>query len=135
MSENQTLNVALHPMQKHINKARLMDVLEEVNIRFLNNVGVDINLVCDHDHMFNQLQFLSGLGPRKAQRMIQKLKQQNNKVETRLDIQKNNILDKKCFKSSIGFIKVRVPVEKRNKIQGIDLLDQTRIHFFQYERM
>ena len=57
-------------MQKHINKARLMDVLEEVNIQFLNNVGIDINLAIDHEHMHNQLQFLSGLGPRKAQRLI-----------------------------------------------------------------
>lgn len=53
-------------MQKHINKARLMDILEEVNIQFLNKVGVDINLVIEHEHMFNQIQFLSGLGPRKS---------------------------------------------------------------------
>lgn len=52
-----------------------MDVLEEVNIRFLNTVGVDINILIDHEHMYSQLQFVSGLGPRKAQRMIQKLRQ------------------------------------------------------------
>ena len=40
-------------MQKHINKARLMEVLEEVNIQYLNTVGVDINLVIDHEHMYN----------------------------------------------------------------------------------
>lgn len=62
-----------------------MDVLEEVNIQFLNKVGVDINLVMEHEHMYNQLQFLSGLGPRKAQRMIQKLKQNNSKVDCRMD--------------------------------------------------
>ena len=30
-----------------------MDVLEEVNIQFLNKVGVDINLVMEHEHMYN----------------------------------------------------------------------------------
>lgn len=137
MSENQALNLALHPMQRHINKARLMEVLEEVNIQYLNSVGVDLNLVIDHEHMYNQIQFLSGLGPRKAQKLIQKLKQQNNKVDNRLDIVKNKLLEKKCFKSSIGFIKVRVPREKRSNddYQRYEPLDQTRIHTSSYERM
>jgi len=71
LSENQALNINFHPLQKHINQSRLMDVLEEVNIQMLNNVGVDINLVIDHEHMYNQIQFSSGLGPRKSQRFIQ----------------------------------------------------------------
>lgn len=53
LSENQALNINFHPLQKHINQSRLMDVLEEVNIQMLNNVGVDINLVIDHEHMYN----------------------------------------------------------------------------------
>jgi transcriptional accessory protein Tex/SPT6 len=70
ISENQALNLNLHPLQKHINKARLMDVLEEINIIMLNYVGVDINHVHKFDHCYNQLQFLSGLGPRKSQTLI-----------------------------------------------------------------
>jgi len=53
LSENQALNINFHPLQKHINQSRLMDVLEEVNIQMLNSVGVDINLVIDHEHMYN----------------------------------------------------------------------------------
>ena len=66
MSENQALQISMHPLQKHINQARLLDSMEEINIRQVNNVGVDINLLVDHEHWHNQLQFLSGLGPRKA---------------------------------------------------------------------
>jgi transcriptional accessory protein Tex/SPT6 len=55
ISENQALNLNLHPLQKRINKARLMDVLEEVNIQTLNSVGVDINQLIDHEHCYNQL--------------------------------------------------------------------------------
>ena len=69
-SENQALNLNLHPLQKHVNQARLSDTLEEVNIRTVNNIGIDLNLLVEHDHWHNQLQFLSGLGPRKAQRYI-----------------------------------------------------------------
>ena len=66
MSENQALNLNLHPLQKHVNQARLSDHLEEVNIKTVNNIGIDLNLLVEHDHWHNQLQFLSGLGPRKA---------------------------------------------------------------------
>jgi len=66
MSENQSLHLNLHPLQKHINQARLIDILEEINIQTVNLIGIDINLLCVHEHWHNQLQFLSGLGPRKA---------------------------------------------------------------------
>lgn len=38
-------------MQKLVNQSRLADGLEEVNIRVVNKVGVDLNLVLDHEHM------------------------------------------------------------------------------------
>ena len=139
MVENQALNINFHPLQKHINRARLMDVLEEVNIQMLNSVGVDINMVIDHEHMHNQLQFLSGLGPRKAQKLIQKLKSRGKAINSRMEVYEQKILDKKCFMSSIGFIKVRVPLEKRhadsNEMHNIEYLDQTRIHLRQYDKM
>jgi transcription elongation factor SPT6 len=70
MSENQALHLNLHPLQKHINQARLVEHLEQINTQHVNRVGIDINLLVDHEHWHNQLQFLSGLGPRKAQRYI-----------------------------------------------------------------
>jgi hypothetical protein len=44
------------------------------------------------DHCYNQLQFLSGLGPRKAQTLIQKLKKKNNAVATREEIFEEHLL-------------------------------------------
>lgn len=38
-------------MQKLVNQSRLADGLEETNIRVVNEVGVDLNLVIEHDHM------------------------------------------------------------------------------------
>lgn len=43
-----------------------MDCLEEVNVSTVNLIGIDINILIDHEHQYNQMQFLSGLGPRKA---------------------------------------------------------------------
>jgi transcription elongation factor SPT6 len=53
-----------------LNQAKLADALEEVNVIQTNDIGVDLNLLVDHDHMHSTLQFISGLGPRKARRLI-----------------------------------------------------------------
>lgn len=137
MSENQALNLNLHPLQKHVNQARLSDHLEEVNIKTVNNIGIDLNLLVEHDHWHNQLQFLSGLGPRKAQRYIQRLKQLGKPLYTRNEIYETKILKKYCFISSFGYTKVYVAPEKRpndfNRLYNI--LDQTRIHYRNYDQV
>ena len=123
MSENQSLQLNLHSLQKHINQARLLETLEEINIRYVNNVGIDINLLVDHDHWHNQLQFLSGLGPRKAQRYIQKLKSLGKPLYTRNEIFSNKYLNKYCFISSFAQTKVRVPQDKRGEDFQYNILD------------
>lgn len=50
-AENQALALNLDPMQKQVNQSRLADGLEEVNIRIVNKIGVDLNLVLDHEHL------------------------------------------------------------------------------------
>lgn len=75
-------------MQKWVNQARLAEGLEEVNIQVVNEIGVDINLVCEHDHMHCLLQFVSGFGPRKAKKFVQKMKVLG-KMKTRSEIIKH----------------------------------------------
>lgn len=50
-AENQALALNLDPMQKYVNQARLADSMEEVNVQVVNEIGVDLNLVTDHEHM------------------------------------------------------------------------------------
>ena len=65
----------LHPLQKYINKRKLIDALEYVAIEIVNLVGVDIDQIRNSDHCRNILQFVSGLGPRKAFDLIEKVKE------------------------------------------------------------
>lgn len=128
IKENQALNLQLHPLQKQVNQVKLLESLEDINVQTVNEVGIDINLLVEHEHMHNQLQFLSGLGPRKALRYIQNLKAMRKPIYNREMIEKENILGKKCFGCSAGFTKVRVPADKRHsshskvqyEIQSID---------------
>ena len=82
-AENQALVLNLDPMQKWVNQNRLADGLEEVNIQVVNQIGVDVNTMCEHDHMHAMLQFISGFGPRKAKRFISKVKTNGKKLTTR----------------------------------------------------
>ena len=73
-------------MQKCINQARLADALEEVNIQVVNDIGVDINLVCEHEHMSAMLQFVSGFGPRKSKKLISNISKIGKKLTHRNDL-------------------------------------------------
>lgn len=70
IQENQALNLNLHPLQKMVNQAKLQDALEDSNVACVCAVGIDINLLINHDHMHILLSFVSGLGPRKAKQLI-----------------------------------------------------------------
>jgi transcription elongation factor SPT6 len=65
----------LHPLQKYIDKRKLIDSLEKVAIEMVNLVGIDIETIRSTDHCRNILQFISGLGPRKAFDLIEKVKE------------------------------------------------------------
>jgi transcription elongation factor SPT6 len=98
----------------------------------VNDVGVDLNILVDHDHMHNMLQFISGLGPRKAKKLIQRLKQLGKKVMARSEFLNMMSIGKNVFISAIAFLKIKVPPEEHEKNQIVDLLDQTRIHLESY---
>ena len=78
----------------------------------VNKVGVDLNLVIDHDHMHCILQFLSGLGPRMAKRLLGRAKTLNKKLNTRGELLKNNFLSLKTYFSVVPFVLIRIPDEE-----------------------
>jgi transcriptional accessory protein Tex/SPT6 len=75
-----------------VNQAKLQEALEDVNVYCVNRVGVDLNLIVNHDHMQILLSFISGFGPRKAKKFIQTIKQFGGKVLTRGDVYRNKLL-------------------------------------------
>ncbi len=110
-AENQSLMLTLDPMQKLVNQARLADGLEEVNIQVVNEIGVDFNLIIEHEHMHCLLQFLSGLGPRMSKRLISKTKSIGKKLATRGEMLKQQLLQSGVYMSLVPFIKIRIPQE------------------------
>ena len=48
--------------------------MQRVIIESVNWVGLDLNDIKNNEHMQNQVQFVSGLGPKKAQHFLERLK-------------------------------------------------------------
>lgn len=135
-AENQALALNLDPMQKLVNQSRLADGLEEVNIRCVNKVGVDLNIVVNHEHMHCVIQFLSGLGPRMAKRLLANMKQIGNRLVTRGEMLKSQLVPLKVYMSLGPFVMIKIPEEEQgrnDKTLKMDILDQTRIHHEHYK--
>lgn len=97
--------------------------MEEVNIQAVNEIGIDLNLVVDHDHMHSMLQFVSGLGPRKSKNLIDRIKQLGSKLITRSQIYKEKLLARSVYISASAFLKIKISAEERNDNQPFDVLD------------
>lgn len=124
---NDIFSYTLHPLQKLVNRKRLEETLEQIAIECVNDVGIDINKIVDHDHLHNKLAFICGLGPRKANDIILTLKKKG-KLEKRIELLTALTpgLGELVYKNCIGFIKV-FDQSLGNK-HNSDLLDLTRAH-------
>lgn len=122
LQENQALQLNLHPMQRFVNQAKLADALEEINVKVVNSIGIDINLLIDHDHMHILLSFVSALGPRKAKKFITSMKQMSHSISIRADVYNNKLALGDCYHSLIGFLKIRVSFDdfKSGKFNVLD---------------
>lgn len=71
-----------------------------------NEVGVDVNAVVANTYSSNLLQFVCGLGPRKAAALIKLLKQTNQRLENRTQLVTACHMGPKVFINCAGFIKI-----------------------------
>jgi len=127
--ENSLLDFNFHTMQHMVNRAKLKNEYEKIAMEVCNNVGVDINKVIKHRHLASTLQFIAGLGPRKASDLMNKIDHQLGQVNMRKDLFPD-YLEKTVFINCIGFIKVLTYLDYRDHDlnRNYDVLDSTRIH-------
>lgn len=78
------------------------------------------------------LQFISGLGPRKAKRLINRIKALPKKLPTRGEIFRQLLLAPFVYVSAVPFMKIRLPMEEILNGKPFDVLDSTRIHHERY---
>lgn len=129
------LSLKLHPMQQTIIAAsgtrnsedceRLRRMLEIEFVNTTNDVGVDLNRCNQQSHTANVLQFVAGLGARKAQHILRVLRHERLELKSKLlpeekslatyPVVKNRLslvtkcsLGRRVFINCAGFIKFDV---------------------------
>ncbi|BBN03708.1 transcription elongation factor SPT6 [Marchantia polymorpha subsp. ruderalis] len=129
----EVLSLKLHSMQSFLSPEEVYESVERVMVTVTNQVGIDVNLAASHDWLFAPLQFISGLGPRKAtyiQRSIQGAGRVTSRKELLLALR---IMGRRVFINAAGFIRVRGTGQASTGNQLLDPLDDTRIHPESYE--
>ncbi|KAI9197363.1 SH2 domain-containing protein [Polychytrium aggregatum] len=122
----------LHPWQDMIPEDKFKLSLERTFINVVNSCGVDINMAVRYPHQAHTLQFVSGLGPRKAQMMISKIASKpSGKLTVRSALISDKICGSRVFMNCSSFL--RIPLEDdhyqhSSNSDKYDVLDSTRIH-------
>ncbi|KAG9454791.1 hypothetical protein H6P81_007695 [Aristolochia fimbriata] len=120
------LSWKLNPLENLLSSDEKYEIIEQVLVDVTNQVGLGINLATSHEWLFAPLQFISGLGPRKASGLQRALVRVGS-VFSRKELM-TEFMKKKVFFNAVGFLRVRRSGVAASSIRIIDLLDDTRIH-------
>ena len=115
----------LHPLQNLVSRELSDKCLENIAVECVNAVGIDVNKIIGHKHLFAQLRFVSGLGKFRANAILEEL-EKNGILKTRIELLDRRILKDLVYRNCSSFIKVITSKEIVNNFR--ELLDTTRIH-------
>ncbi|KAI1712859.1 SH2 domain-containing protein [Ditylenchus destructor] len=128
-ADNDVLFINLHSIQSEIPKDDLFIALLHECINRVNEVGVDINRCLEFPHVANLLQFVCGLGPRKASYLLNLISREGNSfLESRTKLVSSFNMTKTIFMNAAGFIKLDTPKISERSDYYAEPLDGTRIH-------
>ncbi|XP_031559934.1 transcription elongation factor SPT6-like [Actinia tenebrosa] len=133
VEEDEMLCIKYHPFQDQVDKEHLIKALHEELVTLVNDVGVDPNRILNHQHTVALLQFVCGLGPRKASTLIKGLRQQGSKLENRSQLVTVCNLGPKIFLNCAGFIKIDTTAISDTSTDYVEVLDGSRVHPETYE--
>jgi len=129
----EVLSLPIHPLQKAASNSAKMRVVQQVMITAVNQVGVDLNLVAQCSWMAPMLQFVCGLGPRKASALLSSVsKRDGGFIHSRGDMYRElNVMDKNVFVNCGPFLRIRKAGTAMVNL-NLDRKDDTRIHPLNY---
>ena len=119
------LSWKLHALEQFLTPDEKYEIVEQVMVDATNQTGFDVNLAASHEWHFSTLQFIAGLGPRKAS-ALQKVLVREGSIFSHKELVKP--LGRKVFMNASGFLRVRRSGAAAASAQIIDLLEDTRIH-------
>lgn len=124
------ISISFDQHQSLIPREKLLKYLDMAMIEVVNSVGIEINEAAVDTRVANMLQYISGLGPRKATQMLQTINRNGNIVINRthllgdVDRAIRPACGPKIWENCASF----VYIEWDETEQEADYLDYTRIH-------
>ncbi|CAL8073118.1 unnamed protein product [Orchesella dallaii] len=131
--DEEILCLRFHPFQDHVPKEDLLDHVYVEFINRTNEVGVDLNRILSEPHTANVVQFVCGLGSRKAAALLKVLKLNSQRLENRTQLITVCHMGPKVFINCSGFIKINTNSLGENTEAYVEVLDGTRVHPEAYE--
>ncbi|KAK9235923.1 SH2 domain-containing protein [Lipomyces kononenkoae] len=133
------VSIQFHRLQTLLPQDLLREMLDSAFIDMVNLVGVDINEAIKVPYFANLLQYVSGLGPRKASGMLKSIAASTNGyLNDRYELVTKQIAGKNIFMNCASFL--RIPWEEQDSATAAyrnsemtEILDSTRIHPEDYE--
>ncbi|XP_057817210.1 transcription elongation factor SPT6-like isoform X2 [Cryptomeria japonica] len=127
------LSLKLHSLEHFLSLDDKYEAVEQVMVTVTNQVGVDINLAASHEWMFSPLQFVAGLGPRKAASIQRAILRAGRVYSRRELLTPLEAMKRLVFINAAGFLRVRGTGQAASGNHVMDPLDDTRIHPESYE--
>ncbi|KAI8473488.1 MAG: hypothetical protein J3K34DRAFT_518962, partial [Monoraphidium minutum] len=131
----EVLSLRLHAMQDRVAPEDLARAVEKVMVTAMAQCGVDINAAAAHPWRQPALQFVPGLGPRKAGALIKAVARSGNVLESRLELREEageeggtRMLGPMVFNNAAPFIRVRAGEVAALANYEFDAQDDSRIH-------
>jgi uncharacterized protein len=106
-------SVGVGQYQHDVDQQMLTSRLDDVVVRCVNQVGVNLNTASSQ-----LLRYISGLGPSLAEAIVS-YRNENGAFKSRFDLNKVPRLGPKAFEQCAGFLRI---------IEGDEILDSTAIH-------
>lgn len=122
------LSLHLHPLQGQLPEGEQLAVVERVLSTAVAQAGVDLNAVASNAWMQAPLQFVPGLGPRKAAALLRAVMRAGGFVESRNQVWRElGVMGNRVFRNCGAFLRIR-PAAKGMANLEMDPLDDTRVH-------
>lgn len=101
-TDGQLKDYAFHSLQNFVPKDELQTALERTIVEYVNQNGVDINK-CMIEHLSHSLQFVSGIGQRKANFLLEILHKENKEgISSKNELKK--YLGPNVYSNSVAFL-------------------------------
>ena len=131
---NTILSVGLSDLQELIIKEERLARIDQVMVTAMNQLGGELNLMSNIQWRFHALQFIAGLGRRKAQGLLRYMNCNSNRIESRHHLAESGQIGSTVLKNCIGFLLIMDSELPGMSNMEFDPLDETRIHLDHYSR-